>query len=182
MKKKILTLGLVSAMICGLLACTKTKDTAASEVAPASVVPEVVSEVESIPEIIEATVSESSETPDFSGTWAEEIAGRGTINFVKVDENVYDVDIHWASSAFEGSNWTMTATYYDSTGLCEYSDATYYIRTYTDDENYTDDVKYEGDGAGYFWIENDGRLCWQSDNSDVDGIDGSSFFINADAE
>ncbi len=176
MKKKILSLALTGALVLSIAACTTSNTTTAtSEPAP---VAEVTSVEVKPAEASETVVEEQPAAPDFTGTWAEELSGRGYITFTPAGENTYNVEVHWGSSAFESANWNMTATYYDSTGLCEYSDCTYYIRTYTDEENYTDETVYT-DGAGYFYFE-DGKLCWGSAESDKDGIDGSSYFINAD--
>ena len=182
MKKKLLTLGLVSAMICSVVACNKPANVATSESPVASEVTSIevtpASEVTPANETVsENLLSEPVAAPDFAGDYHEEIAGRGMITIEPAgEENTYNVSIHWGSSAFESADWTMTATYYDSTGLLEYSDATYTIRTYEDEENYTDDVKYT-DGGGCFWFEADGKLGWKSAESGVDGIDGSSFFV-----
>ena len=125
----------------------------------------------------EAAPAASSEgAKAFEGEWTEEIAHRGMINISPVDDKSFTIGIFWGSSAFEQAVWTMTGTFNESTGKLEYKDCKYLIRTYTDEENYTDDVKYE-DGTGTFYIEG-GKLCWKSDKSDIDGIDGSSYFIN----
>lgn len=122
--------------------------------------------------------SESAEevvAPDFSGTYTEPTSGRCTIEIVSTGDNNYKINVRWSSSAFESANWEINATYYDSTTLLEYTDAKYYIRTYTSEEEYTDDVQYEN-GAGEFWFEEDGSLGWRSANSDVDYITGETKF------
>lgn len=179
MKKKILTAVLAGAMTVFLAACTGGN--VSSVPANSESVKQPEAEIESTAAQVETEAesmvqeAEALEAPDFSGTWVENTAGRGRIDIVSTGENTYTVTVCWSSSAFESSNWEMNATYYDSTGLLEYSDAKYYIRTYTDDENYTDDVKYE-DGGGCMWIEENGTLGWQSAEADVDYVDGSSFF------
>ena len=65
--------------------------------------------------------------------------------------------------------------HYESTTLLEYTGAKYYVRTYSDEENFTDEVMYE-DGAGEFWFDEDGMLGWRSANSDVDGVTGETMF------
>lgn len=123
-------------------------------------------------------VEESQETApavDFSGTYTEPMAGRCVITIVSTSDNNYKVTVHWSSSAFESANWEMNATYYDSTTLLEYTDAKYFVRTYNDENNYTDDVQYEN-GAGEFWFEEDGKLGWRSANMDIDGVTGDTLF------
>jgi len=114
---------------------------------------------------------------DFSGIYSEPLAGRCTITIESTGNNTYKVSVHWSSSAFESANWEMDATYYDSTTLLEYTDAKYFVRTYTDEDNYTDDVQYEN-GAGEFWFEEDGKLGWRSANMEVDGITGETEIVN----
>lgn len=119
--------------------------------------------------------AEEATAPDYSGTFVEPVAGRCTITIEALGNNNYTVNVHWSSSAFESANWEINATYYESTGLLEYTGAKYFVRTYADEETYEDDVKYE-DGAGEFWFEEDGKLGWRSANSDVDGITGETLF------
>ena len=112
---------------------------------------------------------------DFSGTYTEPMSGRCVIEIVSTGENEYSVNVRWGSSAAESANWEMDATYYESTTLLEYTGAKYYVRTYSDEENFTDEVMYE-DGAGEFWFDEDGMLGWRSANSDVDGVTGETMF------
>ena len=112
---------------------------------------------------------------DFSGTYTEPMSGRCVIEIVSTGENEYSVNVKWGSSAAESANWEMDATYYESTTLLEYTGAKYYVRTYSDEENFTDEVMYE-DGAGEFWFDEDGMLGWRSANSDVDGVTGETMF------
>lgn len=116
-----------------------------------------------------------SENPDFSGLWAEEIAGRGTITFTAKENNKYTVEVSWSASAFERAVWTMDAEYFKGSKLLEYMNCEYKIVTYTDEDTFTEESVYTN-GTGYFWLEEDDRLGWKSDNSRQDGIDGSSFF------
>ncbi|MBR6093968.1 MAG: hypothetical protein IKP92_02965 [Lachnospiraceae bacterium] len=174
--KKLVAASLIGALVLSLAACSNAApETEASEIA-SQVASEVVSEA--VSEAVSEVASEAEEVidkPDFTGTYTEPVAGRCTIEIESVDGDNYKVIVRWASSAFESSNWEMDATYYVSTGLLEYTNAKFYVRTYTDEENFTDDVKYT-DGAGEFWFEEDGSLGWRSANSDVDGIDGETFF------
>ena len=172
--KKLVAASLIGALVLSLTACSSkaVPETGASELA-SQITSEVVEEVKS--EIVSEIIEEVVDKPDFTGTFTEPMSGRCTIEIEHLDGDDYSVAIHWSSSAAESANWEIKATYYESTGLLEYTGAKYFIRTYTDDENYTDDVKYE-DGAGEFWFEEDGTLGWRSANSDVDGVDGTTFF------
>ena len=175
--KKIIASALIGALVLSLAACTGKTKTNASE--PTSTVELLSVETPSEDQVIEEVVDK----PDFTGTYTEPMSGRCTIEIKYISGDDYDVVIRWSSSAAESANWEMKATFYDSTNLLEYTDAKYFVRTYTDDENYTDDVQYE-DGAGEFWFDEDGNLGWRSDKADIDGVDGETFFerVVIDAE
>ena len=194
MKKKFLTAVMMGAMVFALTACgaaaevqdqdaqEKTQEEVQTETvdlddeeADAETDTEADAETDADVETDTETVV-NAEAPDFAGSYYEEIAGRGMIDIESTGDNTYAVSIHWGASAFESANWEMTATYSESTGLLEYTDCTYTIITFEDEENYTEDVKYT-DGAGEFWFTEDGKLGWKSANSDVDSIDGESVFL-----
>ena len=166
--KKIIASALIGALVLSLAACTGKTETNASE--PTSTVELSSVETPSEDQYIEEVVDK----PDFTGTYTEPMSGRCTIEIKNISGDDYHIVVRWSSSAFESSNWEINATYYESTTLLEYTNAKYYVRTYTDENTYTDDVKYEN-GAGEFWFEGD-KLGWRSANSDVDGIDGETLF------
>ena len=196
MKKKFLTAVMMGAMVFALTACDaaaevqdqdaqeKTQEEVQTETvdldneeADAETDAETDAEAETDADVETDTETVvNAEAPDFAGSYYEEIAGRGMIDIESTGDNTYAVSIHWGASAFESANWEMTATYSESTGLLEYTDRTYTIITFEDDEYYTEDVKYT-DGAGEFWFTEDGKLGWKSANSDVDSIDGESVFL-----
>ena len=180
--KKLLILALAGTLALSLAACKKTETIdVASEEIPA-IASEIVADVTSeVTDAVDDAVDDVIDYPDFTGTFTEPMSGRCVINIEHTEGDDHQVTIHWSSSAAESANWEMTATYYPSTGLLEYTNAKYFVRTYTDDTNFTDDVKYE-DGDGCFWFEEDGTLGWKSGKSDVDGVDGSTFFERIPAE
>ena len=125
-------------------------------------------------------LGEGQGTVDLSGTYTEPVSGRCQIELNSTDGIYYTAYIRWASSAYESAVWEINyAVYGESSGEVEYTDAYYYVRTYTDDVNYTDEVGYT-DGTGRFWIDADGMLNWVSDQSDIDGVDGSTTFEKID--
>ena len=178
MKKKLL-MALIGTAVLSMAACTTTapeaenKEPVVTEAAPTEA-PETTPEDAPEEEVIEAVEEEVIDKPDFTGTYSEPISGRCTINIEHISGDDHKVNVQWSSSAFESAFWEMDATYYISTGLLEYTGAKYYIRTYSEDGTYTDDVKYT-DGAGEFWFEEDGSLGWRSANSDIDGIKWETF-------
>lgn len=119
---------------------------------------------------------EEAEPVDYSGTYTEPPTGRSLIGINKVDDTHYSISVIWANSADETAYWDISdAAYSAATGTLEYTGAKYYIRTYTGEDEYTDDVKYT-DGTGRFSLNEDGTLSWNSDNADVDMITGDVSF------
>lgn len=181
--KKLFVAALISTMVLSMTACGGENSESTSEKLGESIATVESTDVDSqaTAESTDADSQEASESanevaaPDFSGSYTEPTSGRCNIEIVSTGNNNYKINVHWSSSAFESSNWEINATYYDSTTLLEYTDAKYYIRTYTSEEEYTDDVQYEN-GAGEFWFEEDGSLGWRSANSDVDYITGETKF------
>ena len=185
--KKIFVTAFISTMFLSLAACGSQSTEDASGNALDSIgepiSSETVSDTTSVSDASsssdtasqDAASGEEAAAPDFSGTYTEPMSGRCTIDIESVGNNNYKVTVRWSSSAFESANWEMNATYYDSTTLLEYTDAKYFIRTYTSEEEYTDDVVYT-DGAGEFWFEEDGKLGWRSASSDIDYITGETLF------
>ena len=115
---------------------------------------------------------------DLVGRWAEKIAGRGLIEITKAEtEGEYNVNIHWASSAFESSNWTMTAKASDfPVGRISYDDGKLVIRTYTSETEFTDDVQYEN-GTGEFYLNSANEIMWVDD---VDNAGEDCVFVSVD--
>ena len=113
---------------------------------------------------------------DYSGKYSEPPTGRCLIEMDTNDGIHYSITVTWANSASESANWKMgDAVYGESSGVLEYTGAEYFIRTYTDEENCTDEILYT-DGSGRFWFDEDGNLNWVSDEADVDHITGATVF------
>ncbi len=112
---------------------------------------------------------------DFLGRWAEKIAGRGLIEISKGEnEDEYNVEIHWANSAFESCIWTMTAKSTGNGNELAYADAKLVIRTYSSETEYTDKVNYEN-GTGMFILNSANEIMWQDD---VDQAGEDTVFIS----
>ena len=113
---------------------------------------------------------------EFIGSYTEPRTGRCLITMDTEDGINYTVSVVWGASAYETAYWEIgKAVYGESSGELEYSDARFYVRTFTDETTYTDDVRYT-DGTGRFWFDEDGMLCWVSDNSELDEYDGQTLF------
>jgi len=101
----------------------------------------------------------------FEGRWAEEIAGRGQIQFSYRAEGGMNVTVTWGGSAFERACWTMTANAAGN-DVMTYSNGHYWIETYTDETHYT--VSNETfNGTGSFSLQN-GKLLWHNDQTGED--------------
>ncbi len=100
---------------------------------------------------------------DMLGRWAEKIAGRGVITITKGDaDGAYEIDIHWGSSAWESSNWNMTAYATGNGAELRYENARCYIRTYTSETEFTDAVEYEN-GSGSFILNSANEVMWDDE-------------------
>lgn len=112
---------------------------------------------------------------DLAGVWADKISGRCLIEIAKSEtEGVYDVMIHWGSSAFESYNWTMTAVAGDGPELI-YEDAKLIDLLFTSEEESTETVKYEN-GKGSFILLSTYELIW---NDETEHTADDILFINA---
>lgn len=113
---------------------------------------------------------------DLVGCWAEKIAGRGVITIKKTGEGLYSVQIEWPGSAFERSIWEMTATPAGAGGALKYEDAKHYVRTYTSETEYTDELKSEN-GSGLFYLNSANEILWEDK---VDNAGENCVFISVE--
>ena len=113
---------------------------------------------------------------DFTGRYTEPDTGRCLIEISKEGEDTYTIVVNWSNGAAEDYIWAITgATYGEYGDELVYEDALYYHRTYEDGETYTDEDIYE-DGTGRFYMTEGGMLGWESNNTELDGIDGDVMF------
>lgn len=107
--------------------------------------------------------SNDNNSDAFVGTWVEKISKRGGIEIQKGDGNgIYHVSIHWAGSAFESNDWTMTAK---ATGIgsnLRYDDAKYVKKDYSSGTEPIITVMYEN-GTGSFILLNSNELIWSDE-------------------
>lgn len=101
-------------------------------------------------------------TPDsLVGTWAEKIAGRGTIVIEKEADDLFRVQINWGNSASEMYVWTMTASPAAS-NILHYDDCWHSIITFAEDGSDSETLVYEN-GTGEFTLLSTNELMWQDD-------------------
>jgi len=96
------------------------------------------------------------------GTWAEKVAGRGTIEISAAGEGGYDVAIHWGNGAAQTYFWTMTAVPMGDAPILVYTDARHTIITFESEESSTEEVVYEN-GVGSFSLDENGELVWSDE-------------------
>ena len=113
---------------------------------------------------------------DLVGRWAEKTAGRGVITIKKTGEGLYTVRIEWPGSAFEKSIWEMTATPAGAGGALKYEDAKHYVRTYTSDTEYNEELKSEN-GSGHFYLNSANEILWEDK---VDNAGENCVFISVE--
>ena len=114
---------------------------------------------------------------EYEGVYTEPPTGRCTISITSKGEGAYRVVIAWSSSAYQLACWEIENANLSSDGTeLEYTDAVYYTTTYNkDDESYDREDIYS-DGTGKFFFNEDGKLGWISNNSDLDETTGDVFF------
>lgn len=113
---------------------------------------------------------------DFTGRYTEPDTGRCLIEITKEGEDTYTIVVNWSDSAADEYIWAITGASYGEYGdELVYEDALYYHRTYEDEETYTDEDIYD-DGTGRFYMTEGGMLGWESNNTELDGIDGDVMF------
>lgn len=115
-------------------------------------------------------------TDAFAGSWAEEIAGRGTITLsALLAPERLRVAASWPNSASEMYTWDMIAHLTDGNAF-RYENG---VRTITefgeDGEGYTTDEREEQ--SGYFYLNDEGKLCWHDDQAEGSA---DSVFIRVD--
>ena len=111
------------------------------------------------------------EIDPFLGEWVEEIAGRGAMTIKKSAGLMKaDIEVRWPGSAFEVSNWSITANLsYD--GKLVYDKCKHIVTEY--DENGNGSVVSEvTDEGGVISLDNEGKLVWK-----IDDWDEASTFI-----
>lgn len=101
----------------------------------------------------------------FSGTWAEEVAKKGTITISQTASGVYAITAEWPESAAARDFWTMEATD-NGNGTLTYSNAVLEVRTYSEDGSYTTETRYT-DGSGFFQLDSNAKLVWTDMKGDI---------------
>lgn len=103
-------------------------------------------------------------TPDdLVGVWTDKIAGRCRIEIAKgAEEGKYDVSIHWSSSAWQTSVWTMTAEAAGNGAELRYENGKQTIETWGSEGKVSETVEYEN-GTGTFSLLSTYELVWNDE-------------------
>ena len=100
----------------------------------------------------------------FRGTWAEKIAGRGTITFLDaVAPGVVKIEASWPESAGVMDTWHLTARLEDGKLVYENGQR---IVTEFDEKGEGWTVEESWDESGWFAFNEAGELCWHDNNND----------------
>ena len=115
-------------------------------------------------------------TPDdMAGTWAEKIAGRGSIVITKSEkEGKYDIAIHWSSSAWQMAYWEMTAEATGNGAELRYENGKHSILTWQSEGNMTEEEVYTN-GSGTFNLLSTYEVVW---NDETGHAADDTVFIN----
>lgn len=92
------------------------------------------------------------------GEYQDSVSQKATATVTASGSNGAVIKVSWANSAFEATEWTMTAKLYED-GLLSYDDCTCIKTTYADDGTPSEEVEYTG-GEGFFTPQDDGSLLW----------------------
>lgn len=153
--KTILCLMMALLLAFGLAACTQSEE-------PAE-------------EPQETPAEETFSADDMIGVWADNVAGRATIEIQPAEEEGrYAILISWGNSAFETYLWSMTAEPTADNELY-YNDCTHTIVTFAEDgtEENTEEV-YTG-GHGQLVLLSTNEIMW---TDDIENAAENMLFVN----
>ena len=117
----------------------------------------------------EETGTDVSQSDPYVGLYTEELSHRCQIE-IKKSENfdtylTYNVTIHWASSAFDSSEWNMSGQF-NGRGVLNYSDCECKRFVTGEDGTISENVEYSN-GTGYIQMSERGDktgIIWNDDN------------------
>jgi hypothetical protein len=95
----------------------------------------------------------------YGGTWWDLYSQRCYMEITSYNDALF-VAISWGHSAFESSEWRMTAFYNPATGKFHYNDCKYSILSSDDYGNDVETIQYVN-GSGTIYISSNGYLYWE---------------------
>ena len=152
--KTVLCLMMALLLVFGMAACTKSEEPA---------------------EQLAEEQTESFSADEMVGTWADNVAGRATIEISPAEDGRYAIHINWGNTAFETYQWTMTAVATDNNVLY-YDDCVKTIVTLPEGEGAEEKVEevYTG-GHGQFVLLSTNEIQW---TDDIDNAAEDLLFIS----
>lgn len=105
-------------------------------------------------------------TDDLLGKWGEKVVGRCGITIEKGEDDKYQISIHWSSSAFESSEWTMTAVSTGNGSEIRYEDCEKKDIKFTSNTESTETVVYQN-GTGTFGLLSTYELYWNDETEHI---------------
>ena len=91
------------------------------------------------------------------GVYFDRVSERASLTVTALEDNLYEIEIHWADSAFEDNVWTMTAAVTED-GLLTYHDCVM-KHVVTAEDGTVDEKEANLNPDGYFELV-DGHLLW----------------------
>ena len=108
---------------------------------------------------------------EVSGTFADSIAGRGTIEITGTPA-LYTVSVRWPNSAFAFSSWSFAGVF-DANGVMRYTNAVKTVATFDDNGMESIDTVYTNGAGTLTYFPSSDTLFWD----DGHGTDGT--FVRA---
>ena len=117
----------------------------------------------------------------FAGSYAEEIAGRGSMEITRNNDGTYSVQVDWSSSAFEKNSWNFSGEF-DGRGTMNYTNCRKTTVAFDENGDYACDscgimtpyTTYTM-GSGRIKFLDEGVLEWHDDMGDI--LPGTTFVI-----
>lgn len=166
MKNKLFAILLALTLVLALAGCHKTENVEVSttvlpETTASTTVPETTTEAEESTKAPDKTVIKND--VNLVGTWDDKFSQRATMEVRGGKNNTYQIHVHWASTAFESDNWTMTGTFNDTTGELTYKDCKRVTTTLDEADGPEQEEVHYTNGTGKFVYKN-GELSWHANN------------------
>lgn len=94
----------------------------------------------------------------FEGKWGDRVGQRCFVE-IWYGLTAFTIEISWASSASETTEWTFIGEYDSNSDSLKYTNGKCINRTYHDDGRINENVRY-ANGSGRFYISN-GEMYWE---------------------
>ncbi len=104
---------------------------------------------------------------NFIGGWQDSVGQRASMTVIPTQsEGDYAVLIRWGSSAFEATEWTMSAVFNTETAELEYQNGMRFERSYSEDGLAVSEKQVWSDSKGGFRLNDAGEMEWTDDHEE----------------